>query len=224
MKGPRIELLQEAMREDDVPSSNYWAAEVLNVDSQNFDAHYTLAVAALDSRPPNLLEARRHLEVLTKKNGIADPRAAGAGDARRRRRLMSRVARPRWPRLARSRSKATRKPVDRLAGLRIASMRIRFEDDPARLNEQVSAMLEQVKEMGSGGGLGRASCRPTSLSARANSEIVDGEIGNGDGNERRRGSIDWSTRSKPRSSRSSRSHSLRARRPIFKPISRTPIT
>ena len=38
--------------------------------------------------------------------------------------------------------------VDRLAGLRIASMAIRFETDPARLDAQVSAMLQRVKEMG----------------------------------------------------------------------------
>ena len=39
-------------------------------------------------------------------------------------------------------------PVDRVAGLRIASMAIRFEADPARLDDLVGGMLRQVKEMG----------------------------------------------------------------------------
>src|SRR4029077_6655059 len=38
-------------------------------------------------------------------------------------------------------------PVDRLAGLRIASLAIRVEADPDRLDEQVSAMKRQVKEL-----------------------------------------------------------------------------
>ena len=140
------------MREDDVPSSNYWAAEVLNVEAQNFDAHYTLAVAALEIRPPNLPEARRHLEVLTKKNGspirlllVRAMLAEASGDVAGR-----------GAALAQARAttlKPDAEPVDCLAGLRITAMTIRFETDPVRLDEQVGAMLKQVKEMGTGGDL-----------------------------------------------------------------------
>ncbi len=65
------------------PSSNYWAKEVLNVDPDNLDAHYTLALEALDYRTPNVPEARRHLEVLEKKKAPAIRRALGPREARR---------------------------------------------------------------------------------------------------------------------------------------------
>ena len=176
IKGPRVELLQDAMHEDDVPSSNYWAKEVLNVDPQNLDAHYTLALEALDNRPPNLPEARRHLEVLEKKKAspirvllVRAMLADASGDVAAREGV-----------LAQARAITLgpdSDPVDRLAGLRIASMAIRFETDPARLDEQVSGMLKQVKEMGLVERARPGSRRTAPLAARANSEISDRKIG-----------------------------------------------
>ena len=55
-RGREWNLLRDSMQEDDVPSSNSWAKEVLNVDPRNVDAHYTLALEALEARPPNLPE------------------------------------------------------------------------------------------------------------------------------------------------------------------------
>jgi cellulose synthase operon protein C len=148
IKGPRVALLVDCMHEDDVYWSNYWAKEVLNVDPNNLDAHYALALEALDNRPPNVPEARRHLEVLEKKKASAirvllvrAMLADTTGD------LTARDSE-----LARARAITPgpdSDPVDRVAGLRIASMTIRFEADSARLDEQVSRMLKQVKEMGS---------------------------------------------------------------------------
>ena len=148
IKGPRVALLVDCMHDDDVYGSNYWAKEVLNVDPNNLDAHYALALEALDNRPPNVPEARRHLEVLEKQKASAirvllvrAMLADTTGD------LTARDSE-----LARARAITPgpdSDPVDRVAWLRIASMTIRFEADPARLDEQVSRMLKQVKEMGS---------------------------------------------------------------------------
>ena len=43
IKGPRAELLLDSMHADDVPTSNHRARELLIVDPDNGDAHYTLA-------------------------------------------------------------------------------------------------------------------------------------------------------------------------------------
>jgi cellulose synthase operon protein C len=155
IKGPRIELLREAMRDDDVPSSNSWAAEVLNVDPQNLDAHYTLALKALDSRPTNLPEARQHFEVISKKNAspirvllIRAMLADASGDLTGRAEVLARARA--------TDSGPDAGPVDRLAALRLASMTVQFEADPARLGEQVTDLLKRVKEMGAGGELAPA--------------------------------------------------------------------
>ena len=148
IKGPRVDLLRDSMQEDDVPSSNYWAKEVLNVDPRNLDAHYTLALEALDARPPNLPEARRHLDVLDKLKAspirallVRAMLADASGDLTAREGMLTQA---RAIKLGPDSG-----AVDRLAGLRIASMAIRFETDSARLDEQVRRMLERVKEMGS---------------------------------------------------------------------------
>ena len=64
LKSPRQQLLKDSMDQDVVPESSYWAKELLTVEPDNLDAHYVLAAEALDSRTPNVPEARRHLQVL----------------------------------------------------------------------------------------------------------------------------------------------------------------
>ena len=66
LKGPRRELLREAMHEDLVAESVDWAKAVLNVEPENVDAHFVLAVQELENRTPNVPEVRRHLAVLEK--------------------------------------------------------------------------------------------------------------------------------------------------------------
>jgi cellulose synthase operon protein C len=142
-----VALLVDSLHDDDVQASNYWAKEVLNVDPNNLDAHYALALEALDSRPPNVAEARRHLVTLEKNKATAirvllvqAMLADATGDLSGRQSVLARVC---AIKLAPDSA-----PVDRVAGLRLASMTIRVEAEPARLDEQVSGMLRQVKEMG----------------------------------------------------------------------------
>ena len=147
IKVPRVALLIDSMHEDDVPGSNYWANEVVNVDPDNVDAHYVLALEALDSHPPNVPEARRHLELLEKNKAkairvllVRAMLADATGDLTGRQSVLAQ---------ARAITLAPESdPVDRVAGLRLASMTIRFEDEPTNLNEHVTGMLKQVKELG----------------------------------------------------------------------------
>ncbi len=64
IKGPRKQLLQDAMAQDLAPDSIYWAKELLNVEPKDPDAHYVLAAEALEERTPNVPEIKRHLDVL----------------------------------------------------------------------------------------------------------------------------------------------------------------
>jgi tetratricopeptide (TPR) repeat protein len=95
-KGPRRELLQDAMSGDRVDEAVTWAKEVLNVDADDPDAHYVLALQALDYRTPDVVEARRHLQVLEKKK----PALCRLSLVRAK--LAVPRARPPWPRHDRS--------------------------------------------------------------------------------------------------------------------------
>ena len=56
LKSPRQELLKDAMNEDLLPESNYWAREILNVEPDNLEAHYVLALRG--AREPYARPAR----------------------------------------------------------------------------------------------------------------------------------------------------------------------
>ena len=153
-RGPRRELLQDAMREDRVDDSVILVArDVVNVEADNPDAHYVLAIQALNDRTPDVPEARRHLEVLEKKK-VAPIRlflvrakiAEVTGDQAARESVLAQ---------ARKISMGPDSdPVDRLAAAQLASLAIRDQADPARLDELVSGLLEQVKAVSAADELG----------------------------------------------------------------------
>ncbi len=144
LKSPRQELLKDAMNEDLVPESNYWARELLNVEPDSLDAPYVLACAALDSRTPDLPEAHRHLEVLDRGNASIVRRlwikARLAASANDRPTLDAAVAQGRDVELA-----ADADQVDRLAKLRIIALGFRIDDEPARLEAPIKKLLEEVR-------------------------------------------------------------------------------
>jgi tetratricopeptide (TPR) repeat protein len=146
--GPRQELLKIFMDEDlaGADLSIQWARDVLNVDAANTDAHFVLAMAALDERTPKIADARRHIEALGAKKAPAirllwaKARLAEAtGDQPG---LASVLAQARAITLG-----ADAGPVDRLAGIQLAALAVRDETDPGRLDEQVNGMLTQVKAL-----------------------------------------------------------------------------
>ena len=154
-RGPRRELLREAMNEDRAEDAVFWAKDVLTVDAQNPDAHFVLAMNALVLRTPDVPEARRHLEILERKK-VAPIRlylvraklAETTGDQAARQGVL---AQARTITLG-----PDSDPVDRLAGAQIASLAVQDEADPVRLEAQVHAMIEQVKAISLADGLGAA--------------------------------------------------------------------
>ena len=139
-KRARHELLDDAMNEDLIPDSLYWAKEVLKLEPDDPDAHFVLAVDALEGRTPNVPEARRHLKVLEDKKAplvrrlwIRARLADATGDAAARGAAFAQAASLALP--------ADCPPIDRITWLRIITLQIRNETDPAKLGGQVQAML-----------------------------------------------------------------------------------
>ncbi len=194
------------MREDDVPSSNYWAEEVLNVDPQNLDAHYTLGDRG--TRRPPAQFAR----------GASPSR--GARQRRRHRRsacFWSERCSPTRAAIVAGRADALAQaraitlgpdadPVDRLA-----APPDRVDGDSVRDRSR------------STGRTGRATCSSRSRRWALADELAPARVARlrflleqtqkslmdksatAVGGDQERASTDWSTRSKPSSSRSSSS-------------------
>ncbi len=142
----RHELLDDALGEDLIPDSLYWAREVLKLEPADPDAHFVLAVDALEGRTPDVPEARRHLKVLegsktplVRRLWIRARLADATGDAAARGAAFAQTAG-----LALA---ADCPSIDRITSLRIITLQIRNEPDPAKLNSQVQAMLAQVKQL-----------------------------------------------------------------------------
>jgi cellulose synthase operon protein C len=146
-KGPRQQLLRDAMSQDLASDAVHWAKDLLIIDPDNLDAHYVLAAEALEARTPNVPEIRRHLKALDDKKAppirrlwVRAKLAETSGDAPGRNDAFAQA------------SKTTLQPdadpTDRMAKIRIESLAIRSETDPARLEGQVQNLLQQVKELG----------------------------------------------------------------------------
>ncbi len=147
MKGPRKELLLDAMALDLGPESLYWAKEVLNVEPENPDAHYVQAALAIEGRSPNIPEIRRHLKVLDDKKAppvrrlwVRAKLADAIGDAAARDEATAQGAK--------LDSESLRDPVDLLARMRLASLAVSTQGDPARLDQEVRGLLGLLKELG----------------------------------------------------------------------------
>src|SRR5262249_8888923 len=143
-KGPRGDLLRDAMDQDLATDSVYWAKEMLNVAPDDLDAHYVLAAEALEERAPNIPEINRHLEALEKGKAPAVGRlwtrarlADLAGDEPTR---AAALAEARAMPIAEGRLDA----VDRLARLRLTALEVRSESGWQSLAGPVGRLCEQV--------------------------------------------------------------------------------
>ena len=146
-RGPRKDLLHDAMDQDLALDAIYWAKELLNVEPDDLDAHYVLAAEALEERAPNVPEIKRHLEVLEKAKAPAVRRLwirarlaelAGDDSARAAALAEARAIAP----------GAEPDAVDRFARLRLTALEVRSEADAQRLAEPVARLREQVKGLG----------------------------------------------------------------------------
>jgi predicted Zn-dependent protease len=147
MKGPRKELLRDAMALDLGPEALYWAKEVLSVEPDNPDAHYAQAAEALEGRAPNIPEIRRHLKVLEDKAAppvrrlwIGARLAATIGDVAA---LDEAIAR-----CSKLTADSVRDPVDLLARIRLAALAVSVQADATRLEGEVRGLLALLKELG----------------------------------------------------------------------------
>jgi cellulose synthase operon protein C len=152
---PRRELLTDAMNEDLIPDSVYWAKEVLKLEPSDADAHFVLAVEALESRTPNVPETQRHLKVLEDKQAppvrrlwIRAKLADSTGDSPGRAEAFGQAGAIRLP--------DDCPAIDRITWLRIITLQIRSESDPARSSTLVQSLLEQVKHLSEARGLSSA--------------------------------------------------------------------
>ena len=146
-RGPRKDLLHDAMDQDLALDAIYWAKDLLNVEPRDLDAHYVLAAEALEERAPNVPEIKRHLEVLEKAKASAVRRlwirarlAELAGDDSARAAALA-EARALAP-------GAEPDAVDRFARLRLTALEVRSGADAQRLAEPVARLREQVKGLG----------------------------------------------------------------------------
>src|SRR5262249_33292794 len=152
-KGPRRELLRDAMDQDLALDSVYWAKELLNVVSDDPDAHYVLAAEALEERAPNVAEIKRHLEALEKVKAPAVRRtylrarlADLVGDEKGR---LAALAEARTQEQAQAQApNSDRDAVDLFARLRLTALEIRSEAGWQQLAGPVGRLREQVKALG----------------------------------------------------------------------------
>jgi len=145
-RGPRVQLLEAAMNQDNDSESVYWAREVLKVDAENSDAHFILAFAELESRSPNVPEVKRHLKVLEAHNVPAMRQclirarlAIATGDDKARDEAFSQARSIVLP--------ADAGPVDRMARVRIEAVEIQMQKGEGPLQGQVNSLLGHVKEL-----------------------------------------------------------------------------
>jgi tetratricopeptide (TPR) repeat protein len=147
IKGPRKQLLQDAMAQDLASDSSYWAKQLLNVEPKDPDAHYVMATEKLEERTPNVPEIKRHLDVL---NEVAAPPVRRLWIRARLADLIGNDA-ARGAAFVEARASTPASdsdPVDRFARLRLLSLEIRSEGQWSRLPGQVEKLREQVKGLG----------------------------------------------------------------------------
>ena len=145
-RGPRVQLLEEAIVHDNPADSLYWARELLRVDPENPDAHYVLAFEELETRSPNIPEVRRHLKVLEDKQAspirlqlIRARLAQTTGDDKARDEAFSQARSIPLP--------ADAAAIDKVARVRIEAIEIQTQKDGSRLDGQVKSFLAHVKEL-----------------------------------------------------------------------------
>jgi cellulose synthase operon protein C len=151
----RHDLLEDAMNEDLVGESLSLAKDLLKQEPNDPDAHFVLAVDALEGRLPDVPEARRHLKVLEEKNAslvrrlwIRAKLADATADATARGAAFAQAA---SLTLA-----ADCPPIERITWLRIITLQIRNETLPASLGGEVRSMLSHVKQLADAHGLAPA--------------------------------------------------------------------
>ncbi|WP_435019016.1 tetratricopeptide repeat protein [Tundrisphaera sp. TA3] len=140
---PRRKLLAEAIRRDDVVQQGIRAKEILSIEPNNAEAHFTLAALTLDDGVPNIAEIRRHLTALEAEK----PRRIRTDWVAARVAELSKDQAQLAPILERSRAAtlpADADPTDRLALLRLRAMDVDATTATADLRPRVDALIAEA--------------------------------------------------------------------------------
>ncbi len=109
----------------------------MKLEPDDPDAHFVLAVDALEGRTPDVPEARRHLKVLEEKKANLVRRCGSARSSPTHRRLDRHGPQP-SRRLRASALAADCPAIERITWLRIITLQIHNETDLAKLSELVA--------------------------------------------------------------------------------------
>jgi predicted Zn-dependent protease len=146
---PRRQLLVEAMRQDDMIQGISLAKELLALDPNSADAHFVLAEDALAANPPNIEEAKVHLDVLDHEK---PPRLrtewikARVAEATKDQAQLDEV-------LARTRSMGLSPdfdPVDGMSLVRLRALDAQRTGDPALLAERAASLRAEAARLSEG--------------------------------------------------------------------------
>ena len=145
-RGPRIQLLEEAILHDNPTDSVYWANEAIKVDPENSEAHYVLAFEELEARSPKFPEVRRYLKVLEKNQAspirvvlIKARLAQATGDEKASEEAFGQARLISLP--------ADAAIIDKMAKIRLEAIEIQTQKDASRLDSQVKSLIAHVKDV-----------------------------------------------------------------------------
>ena len=204
-KGPKIQLLEAAMAQDNAAESVYWAREVLKVDPDNADAHYVLAFEELETRVAQRPRGQAASQGARRQEGPGHPAGPDPGPGWRRRPATTRGAMRPSSEARAIALPADADPIDRVARLRVQAIEIQNTADarnargpgqePPRGTSRSSTSSPDVAAGASDEAEPAARADP----ARARLAVAQGSRG---GQGRR--SMPWSRRSRSTWRRSSR--------------------
>src|SRR5579864_1408115 len=158
---PRRELLTDAIEQNEPVESVRLAKDLLSLEPSNSDAHFVLADEALNSDPPDVEEAKQHLEVLEteKPRRIrTDWVAARVAQQLKDESQVEAI-------LSRARSTALEDgaaPIDGLALMRLRALDVERTTDPNEMTERAAALKADARRFTEGKDLSAA--RITQLS------------------------------------------------------------
>ncbi len=169
---PRRLLLTEAIVAEDSVGSVQWASKLIELEHDAADAHYALAVDALDAAPADLASAGKHLKVVADREPqrartwwVQARLAKDGGDEAALKTVMEQLrARP---------LSAQANAVDRMAAARLRLLDALDTTDPATLSTRLDALRRRAAARRGPGrhpvaaGAGRPAARRSRASPRA---------------------------------------------------------
>jgi tetratricopeptide (TPR) repeat protein len=155
LKEPRRLLLADAMQRDSTSDSELWAKELVDLEPNNVDAHYVLALKGLEEPSPKVPDVKRHLAVLESRKAapvrVAWVKARLAQQTSDQATLDQVVEKSRNLTLP-----ASADAIDRMALLRLRALDVQATTDAAALPARVKALQDDARTLVNGPALAPA--------------------------------------------------------------------